>query len=322
MSDDTRPFHFRLERILRLRRNALRSVETALRASEREAQRLEDAAGAARDDETQVRSAVDTALGRGVDGATHAGGVARHVAATRHRERAADSAREAGRRAADHRTAWVAARRGVQALERLRERVRERFERDEERRGQQTLDEVATRRRNVGRFGLAALLTTTVLAAAATPVRAQTEAQPPSLDSSAALSADRLLLEIADRQAVFDRRERELEAREASVQELEARVSERIEELKALRADLEQGLSSLDEESELRVRQLAKMYASMPADRAAPLLEDIDRDLATAVLRRMKHKKSAAVMALLSRQAALSLSRRVAHPLVRGEGEL
>ncbi len=321
MSDDTRPFRFRLERILRLRRNALRSVETALRDSEREAQRLEDAAGAARNDEAGVRDAVDAALGRGVDGATHAGGVARQVAATRHRERSAESAREAWQRAAEHRSAWVAARRGVQALERLRERVRERFERDEERRGQQTLDEVATRRRGAGRLCLAALA---IAAAVTAPAHAQTNPSPQMLapDSSAALSADRLLLEIADRQAAFDRRERELEAREASVQELEARVAERIEELQTLRADLEAGLSSLDEESELRVRQLAKVYASMPPERAAPLLEDIDRDLATAVLRRMKHKKSAAVMALLSRPAALSLSRRVAHPLVRGEGGL
>lgn len=315
MSEE-RPFRFRLERILRLRRNQLRSTETTLRESERRAADLESVANAAHGDASQMRARIAEALRVGESAAAHASRVAQHETLIAHREGSAKTAHGARERALSDRAAWIAAQRGVKALERLRERVRERFAREEEQSGQRALDEIATRRRGIPRLGLAALLLAT-LALATLPDSARAQ-QAGDAAVSGALSADRLLLEIRDRQAVFERRERELEAREATVQELETRVASRIEELKALRAELEAGLSSLDEESELRVRQLAKMYASMPPDRAAPLLEAIDRDLATEVLRRMKHKKSAAVMALLSRPAALSLSRRVALPLVRG----
>ncbi len=316
MSDGTRRFRFRLERILRLRRNELRSAEAALRHSVLAAVELESQADQDRREAVQTRAAIADALSRGASASSHAARVLQYEATDALRERSAVAARGARDRARVDRDVWVGAQRGVRALERLRARIRERFEREEERQGQQHLDEIASRRRDGRRWGVAALLLLTLAA----PARAQDGAADAA--ASGALSADRLLLEIRDRQAIFDRRERELEAREAAVSELETRVAARIEELQALRAELAEGLSSLDEESDLRVRQLAKMYAAMPPDRAAPLLEEIDRDLATAVLRRMKHKKSAAVLALLSKPAALSLSRRVALPLVRGEERL
>ena len=44
-------------------------------------------------------------------------------------------------------------------------------------------------------------------------------------------------------------------------------------------------------------------------------MEDLEVELATQIVSKMKHKQSAAVMALVSRERALAMSRKVAHPL-------
>lgn len=234
-------------------------------------------------------------------------------------DRARDAANAARAEWPRLREVWIQAERGVKALRELRERGALQHRRDQERREGRALDEAGLRRRN----RLLPILATLLCFAAAPPVIAeekQNDDVAAGIDRSA-LSAERLLLEIRSRKASLDEREHELDARESSVVELEARVSERIEELKSVRLDLAQRLSVLDEESEARVQTLTKVYAAMPPNRAAPLLEAIDADLATAILRRMKTKKSAAVIALMSQEEALLLSRRVAQPFARVEGK-
>ena len=64
--------------------------------------------------------------------------------------------------------------------------------------------------------------------------------------------------------------------------------------------------------------RLAKIYGTMPPRTAASLLEQLDLDLATRIVAKMKHKQSAALLPLLSQPRALAMSRNVAHPLGNG----
>ena len=124
-----------------------------------------------------------------------------------------------------------------------------------------------------------------------------------------------LLEEIRLHQLQLDRRARELDDRERQVEELERLAAERLAELEELATVVEQRIAAWEESKGDSIRQLAKIYSSMPPGRAAPLLEQMDVELATQLVAKMKHKDSASVMSLLSEERALAMSRQVAHPL-------
>jgi len=82
-----------------------------------------------------------------------------------------------------------------------------------------------------------------------------------------------------------------------------------------MRALVDARIDAWQKQTGERIKQLAKIYAAMPPGSAAGLIDQLDADLATQILRKMKHKKSAAVLARLSQERALTVSRQVAHPL-------
>ncbi len=141
-----------------------------------------------------------------------------------------------------------------------------------------------------------------------TGVAAQEEAEP--------TGARALLEDIRTRQAVLDRREADLIDRERRVEELEALVSQRMDEIETLAGTLEQRIQAWEEGAGDSIRKLSKIYAAMPPKRAAALLEGLELSLATQIVSKMKDKQSAAVLGLLSGERALQLSRQVAHPLM------
>jgi flagellar motility protein MotE (MotC chaperone) len=134
-----------------------------------------------------------------------------------------------------------------------------------------------------------------------------------------------LLAEIRTRQAELERREDELADRERRVDEAQAALDAQAAELERLAADVERRIAAWQEEHGDTIRRLARIYAAMPPDRAAALLERLDVELATQVVSRMKDKQSAAVLGHVSRERAVAMSRRVAQPLAMdpsgGNGE-
>lgn len=125
-----------------------------------------------------------------------------------------------------------------------------------------------------------------------------------------------LLEDIRTRQQDLDRREAELTDRERQVESLEATVSSRMQEVESLANTVEGRIQAWEEGAGDAIRRLAKIYAAMPAGRAADLLEGLELALATQIVSKMKDKQSAAVLGLLSRERALAMSRNVAHPLM------
>lgn len=181
--------------------------------------------------------------------------------------------------------------------------------------------------RRVGRYAIGALVVAIGLDVRAPDVAAQEsksaataeedaqecpEPEPPLTDEP---GLERLVLELEEREKALERRAAELAERERSVASLEAEAARRVEELETLALALEQRIESIEAEGNDRLKRLAKVYSEMPPGRAAPLLESLEPELATEIVRRMKHKDSAAVLSVMAEPHALLLSRRVARPL-------
>ncbi len=125
----------------------------------------------------------------------------------------------------------------------------------------------------------------------------------------------RLLNDVREREIALERREREVGEREQSVDAIEAQLSERLAELEEIRKAIESRIREWEGQDPERIKKLSKLYAEMPPEAAAPLLEKLDPDLATSIVTGMKSKDGAAVLAVMTRDDAVDVSRRVARPL-------
>ncbi|MGH0033702.1 MAG: MotE family protein [Myxococcota bacterium] len=136
-------------------------------------------------------------------------------------------------------------------------------------------------------------------------------ATPASRDASAAA----LMLELRIERAALERRAFELETRERALAEAQGELLRRLEQFEATRADLEKRLDRLEESMGDQTARLSKTYAAMPPERAAILMAELDPEFASSILRRMRSKQSAAVLADMEPGRARTLSIRLAKPL-------
>jgi flagellar motility protein MotE (MotC chaperone) len=121
--------------------------------------------------------------------------------------------------------------------------------------------------------------------------------------------------DLAEQSEHLAAREREVGERERSIGEIEAQVEERIAELQGLREEMERRIAAFEAQQGDRLPRLAKVYAAMPPERVAPLLQELELELAVSILARMKEKSSAAILAELPRGQAVLLTNRMARPL-------
>ncbi len=126
---------------------------------------------------------------------------------------------------------------------------------------------------------------------------------------------DSIIAEIRKREVDLALREQRVAERERSVVELEAMIETRSMELDRIRQEIEDRIAEWTSQGQDRVGQLANVYSSMPPDKAGELLGRLDLDLAVSVLRGMKKKSSAGVLAAMKPDRALLVSRRLLKPL-------
>ena len=126
---------------------------------------------------------------------------------------------------------------------------------------------------------------------------------------------DAIIAEIRKREVDLALREQRVAERERTVAELEGMIEQRSMDLDRVRQEVEDRIEGWSAQGRDRVEQLAGVYSAMPAERAGRLLDKLELDLAVSVVRSMKKKSSAAVLAAMRADRALLVSRRILKPL-------
>lgn len=130
-----------------------------------------------------------------------------------------------------------------------------------------------------------------------------------------------LLQRLVERREALAERGRMLDERESLLEATEARIADKMNELKNLQAVIEGLLAQYDEEEEARLQSLVKIYESMKPKEAARIFEELDILVLLDVIGRMKERKSAPILAkmnpLKAKTVTLELAQRRSMPFAR-----
>ena len=106
-----------------------------------------------------------------------------------------------------------------------------------------------------------------------------------------------LLQQLAGRRDALDERARAAEKQEALLKAAEARIDQKVRELKSMQANLERLIKVYDEQHEAKILSLVKIYENMKPKDSARIFEELDMETLLPVAERMKERKLAPVMA-------------------------
>lgn len=109
-----------------------------------------------------------------------------------------------------------------------------------------------------------------------------------------------VLQQLAKRREEIEKRARQLDEREALIQAAEQRMDQKMAELKALQAMVEDLLKKQSEEQEAELKSLVKLYENMKPKDAAQVFEEMDMDVLLDVVERMNERKAAPILALVT----------------------
>jgi flagellar motility protein MotE (MotC chaperone) len=109
-----------------------------------------------------------------------------------------------------------------------------------------------------------------------------------------------VLQQLAKRREELELRARQLDEREALIQAAEQRMDQKMGELKALQAMVEELLKKRSDEQEAELKSLVKMYENMKPKDAAQVFEEMDMDVLLDVVERMNERKAAPILALVT----------------------
>jgi flagellar motility protein MotE (MotC chaperone) len=109
-----------------------------------------------------------------------------------------------------------------------------------------------------------------------------------------------VLQQLAKRREELEVRARQLDEREALIQAAEQRMDQKMGELKALQAMVEDLLKKRSDEQEAELKSLVKVYENMKPKDAAQVFEEMDMDVLLDVVERMNERKAAPILALVT----------------------
>ncbi len=120
------------------------------------------------------------------------------------------------------------------------------------------------------------------------------------------------LQDLAARRQELDRRERELETRDALLQAAEKRIDEKVTELRALKAQIERLVVQYDEGEQAKFQSLVKIYESMKPKDAARIFGELEMDILLDVVERMREQKAAPILAKMDPTKAKAVTTELA----------
>ena len=117
-----------------------------------------------------------------------------------------------------------------------------------------------------------------------------------------------ILQALGERRKQLDERERALEQREALMKAAEQRITEKVNELKAVQAKLEVVVKKTETEKDDQFKRLVKIYETMKPKEAARIFEQLDDNVLLEVAERMKESKLAPVLASMEPKRATTVT--------------
>ncbi len=125
-------------------------------------------------------------------------------------------------------------------------------------------------------------------------------------------SADQLNERLGDRRRQLDERDRELDMRENLLRATEARLEQRVEELRRLEQRAATANTQVDEQRNQQMRGLVVMYESMKPRDAGRIFDRLDMDILLEVVTRMRPAKVADILAEMQPDPAKRLTTELA----------
>lgn len=104
---------------------------------------------------------------------------------------------------------------------------------------------------------------------------------------------------LAERRKTLDKRQAEVEMREKLLAAAEARIDQKIEELKSLKAEVDEVFQTEESKGDEKMKSLVKVYENMKPKDAAAVFEQMEMDVLLNLLDRMNERKLAAILAAM-----------------------
>lgn len=136
-------------------------------------------------------------------------------------------------------------------------------------------------------------------------------ADPSKQDMSDSPEQMRLLEDLGKRREQLDAREKNLDSREAMMKAAEKQIDTKINEMSALKDQIEKLLGQQQDEENGKIDSLVKIYSGMKPKDAAAIFNQMDMNILLQVVSKMSERKSAAIIAVMDTNKATELSVRL-----------
>ncbi len=129
--------------------------------------------------------------------------------------------------------------------------------------------------------------------------------------NSLSFAQDDMIKYIETKQKEIKTKEEFLAKEKKKLESLKKDVEEKIEKYSKILAEIDSKLKVLEKIQAEKLDYIVKVYEGMPSEDAASKLNVIDDDTATEIIRRMKPKKAAAIMAVMEPQKVVSITKNI-----------
>lgn len=133
---------------------------------------------------------------------------------------------------------------------------------------------------------------------------------PPSMPSAQEVA---ILEQLAGRRQALEAREQELERKDDLLRAGEARLDQKLRQMKDLESTLVRLIKADDEQQQAKLRSLVKIYENMKPKDAARIFEELEMDTLLPVAERMNERKLAPVMAEMNRAKAKEITQELSN---------
>jgi flagellar motility protein MotE (MotC chaperone) len=119
----------------------------------------------------------------------------------------------------------------------------------------------------------------------------------------------KLLMALDERRAVLEDRAQKIEQKERDLERRDQEFASRLTELREMTSSLKIDREKNDKKKSSQIEQLANVYGSMDPKEAASLIEQLDITISLGLLQKMPEKRIAQILALMSPERALGITR-------------